>query len=76
VRERKIALLMESFGSQRDKSWFTPETFNALLRLRGIECASPTGFAEGFHVRKAVLACTPSAPGNALSALREVGHAL
>ena len=60
VRERKIALLMESCASQRDKSWFTPETFNALLRLRGIECASPTGFAEGFHVRKALLACTPT----------------
>jgi LmbE family N-acetylglucosaminyl deacetylase len=54
-RATKIELLMTSFGSQRDKRWFSPETFLGLLRLRGIECASPTGYAEGFHGRKAIL---------------------
>jgi LmbE family N-acetylglucosaminyl deacetylase len=51
-RARKVHLLMEHFGTQRSKSWFSPETFNGLMRIRGIECASPTGYAEGFHARK------------------------
>ena len=54
-RRDKAAFLMEAFESQRDKRWFSPETFDALMRLRGIECASPTGYAEGFHLRKAIL---------------------
>jgi LmbE family N-acetylglucosaminyl deacetylase len=55
VRQRKIDLLMEVFGTQRSKAWFTPDTFNALMRLRGVECASPTGYAEAFHARKILL---------------------
>lgn len=52
VCEQKIAGLMQHFATQRNKHWFTPDTFKALLRLRGIECASPTGWAEAFHGRK------------------------
>jgi LmbE family N-acetylglucosaminyl deacetylase len=59
-RGRKIELLMEHFGSQRSKGWFTPETFDGLMRLRGIESASPTGYAEGFHARKLTLAISRS----------------
>ncbi len=55
TRSEKVELLMAAFASQRDKRWFSPETFLGLLRLRGIECASPTGYAEGFHLRKATL---------------------
>jgi LmbE family N-acetylglucosaminyl deacetylase len=55
VRQQKTELLMELFGTQRSKSWFTPETFNGLMRLRGIESASPSGYAEGFHARKLVM---------------------
>jgi LmbE family N-acetylglucosaminyl deacetylase len=55
VCERKVELLFEGFPSQRERRWFTPDTFWALLRLRGVESASPTGFAEGLHCRKAVL---------------------
>lgn len=55
ARGRKINLLMDVFGSQRSKRWFSPETFDALMRLRGIECASPTGYAEAFHTRKMVM---------------------
>jgi len=51
----KVAHLMDVFASQRSKRWFTPETFLGLMRLRGIECASPTGYAEGFEARKTVL---------------------
>jgi LmbE family N-acetylglucosaminyl deacetylase len=50
--ERKIEILMECFPSQLQRSWFTPATFRAIARLRGIECASPTGYAEAFHARK------------------------
>jgi LmbE family N-acetylglucosaminyl deacetylase len=55
VRTRKIELLMDAFRTQRDKRWFTASTFESLMRIRGIECASPTGFAEGFHARKLTL---------------------
>jgi LmbE family N-acetylglucosaminyl deacetylase len=50
--DRKTQMLMECFPSQRVRSWFTPDTFRALARLRGIECAAPEGYAEGFHARK------------------------
>jgi LmbE family N-acetylglucosaminyl deacetylase len=53
--ELKIGTLMECFPSQRARSWFTEDTFRALARLRGIECAAPTGFAEAFHARKLCL---------------------
>jgi LmbE family N-acetylglucosaminyl deacetylase len=49
---RKVGVLTECFPSQQARAWFTAETFRALARLRGIECASPTGFAEAFHARK------------------------
>jgi LmbE family N-acetylglucosaminyl deacetylase len=52
IAAKKVRLLMKHFGTQRNKHWFTPDTFNALLRLRGLECASPSGFAEGFHAYK------------------------
>lgn len=47
--------LMSAFPSQRSKRWFTPDTFAALPRLRGIECGAPDGFAEAFYARKVVL---------------------
>ena len=50
--ERKVIHLMDSFPSQIDHSWFTAETFWALLRLRGVESSSPTGYAEAFICRK------------------------
>lgn len=56
VAERKIDLLMEHFPSQRGKRWFRPETFRGLMALRAVECNSRSGWAEGFHVRKIVLA--------------------
>ena len=51
-REAKLAALEEYFGTQRNKSWFSAETFNAVMRLRGVECRSGTGYAEAFHCRK------------------------
>jgi LmbE family N-acetylglucosaminyl deacetylase len=55
ARSRKIELLMELFCTQRDKRWFSRETFAGLMRIRGIECGSPTGYAEGFYARKVSL---------------------
>lgn len=48
----KVRHLLNHFGSQRSKDWFTPDTFMALMRLRGLECRAPAGLAEGFHARK------------------------
>jgi LmbE family N-acetylglucosaminyl deacetylase len=48
----KIDALLSAHKSQRRRDWFTRETFMALLRLRGIECRSPSGYAEAFHGRK------------------------
>ena len=45
---RKIDLILGNFASQRDKAWFTADTFRALLRLRGIEANAPAGVAEAF----------------------------
>ena len=54
--DEKLRRLMNDFPSQRTKPWFTEETFLATLRLRGIESASPSGYAEGFYCRKVLLA--------------------
>jgi LmbE family N-acetylglucosaminyl deacetylase len=56
VRESKIELLMNTFPSQRQRGWFQPETFSGLMRVRGMECNAPSGYAEAFNVRKVVLA--------------------
>jgi LmbE family N-acetylglucosaminyl deacetylase len=48
----KTRALLSCYASQRAKSWFKPETFNALMRLRGVEAGPGTGWAEGFHVAK------------------------
>jgi LmbE family N-acetylglucosaminyl deacetylase len=52
LRARKIDLLMRHFQTQNNKHWFSPETFNALLRLRGVESRSFSGYAEAFYCRK------------------------
>jgi LmbE family N-acetylglucosaminyl deacetylase len=56
IRRRKIEHLMTYFGSQVPRHWFKEELFVGLLRLRGMECNSPTAHAEAFYSRKAVLA--------------------
>ena len=53
--DRKIGHLTAAFGSQRDKHWFTDETFRGLMRLRGMECRSAGGYAEAFYARKVVM---------------------
>ncbi len=55
VCERKVSHLMGAFPSQRTKLWFRQDTFLSLMRLRGMECNSPSGYAEAFHCHKLVL---------------------
>ena len=50
----KVQTLLSTFSSQKEKKWFTSDTFWALLRLRGLESNSPSGFAEGFYSRKMI----------------------
>jgi LmbE family N-acetylglucosaminyl deacetylase len=49
---RKVELLHELFPSQSEKYWFDRELFMGLMRLRGVEARSSSGYAEGFHARK------------------------
>ena len=56
VAERKVSLLASQFASQHAKPWFDERTFRALLRLRGLECNAPSGYAEAFAGRKLSLA--------------------
>ena len=53
--ERKVNLILEQFPSQRERHWFTRDLFLASMRLRGMESNSPSGYAEAFYCRKAVL---------------------
>lgn len=55
ICERKIRHIRSAFSSQRDKHWFTEDTFRALLRIRGIECGAPGKYAEAFYCRKMAL---------------------
>jgi LmbE family N-acetylglucosaminyl deacetylase len=57
VLREKIAKLHEHYGSQRDRSWFEPETFTGLSRIRGVQCRAR--YAEAFHVSKLVLGAAP-----------------
>jgi LmbE family N-acetylglucosaminyl deacetylase len=54
-RRRKVRLLLRGFATQRAKRWFTAETFNAIMRIRGVECNAPSGYAEAFYARKILI---------------------
>ncbi len=62
VRRAKLAHLLAAFPSQRQKRWFTEETFLGLMRLRGIECGAPEGYAEAFYARKLTLGAPSASP--------------
>lgn len=50
--QAKVRALMTAYPSQAGRDWFKPETFLALMRLRGLECRAGSGYAEAFHGRK------------------------
>ena len=51
----KLDHLARHFPSQHGKPWYTERTFDALMAIRGVESAAPSGSAEAFHCAKAVL---------------------
>jgi LmbE family N-acetylglucosaminyl deacetylase len=55
ICDKKVEHLMAAFQSQHSKRWFEPEMFRSLMRLRGMECNAPSGYAEAFYCRKLVL---------------------
>jgi LmbE family N-acetylglucosaminyl deacetylase len=55
VARRKVDALVATYASQREKRWFTTDTFLGLMRLRGMESNSPSGYAEAFYSGKAVI---------------------
>jgi LmbE family N-acetylglucosaminyl deacetylase len=55
VCQKKVRYIMEAFPSQRTKRWFHEDVFLSLMRLRGVECNAPGGYAEAFYCRKLVL---------------------
>lgn len=52
ICRRKTRYLNQAFRSQKSKHWFSEDTFLALMRLRGVECASD--YAEAFYCRKMI----------------------
>jgi LmbE family N-acetylglucosaminyl deacetylase len=56
LAEEKARLVFEAFPTQSEKHWFEAEVFLGLMRLRGMECRSPSGYAEAFMCRKLSLA--------------------
>jgi LmbE family N-acetylglucosaminyl deacetylase len=50
----KVELLLKHFQTQTKKHWFTGDTFEAMHRIRGVECAAAR--AEAFYGRKLVCA--------------------
>jgi LmbE family N-acetylglucosaminyl deacetylase len=55
LHEHKVNNLFEAFESQRTKAWFDRETFLGLMRIRGMESNSSSGYAEAFYARKVIL---------------------
>lgn len=52
--QRKIKYICDIFRTQKEKQWFTEETFRSILRIRGVESNSPSKYAEAFYCRKIV----------------------
>jgi LmbE family N-acetylglucosaminyl deacetylase len=50
----KVKHVCKFFQTQSNKQWFSSDTFLSLMRIRGVECASPTKYAEAFYCRKCV----------------------
>ncbi len=52
LAEEKARLVLETFPTQSEKHWFDPDVFLGLMRVRGMESRSPSGYAEAFTCRK------------------------
>jgi LmbE family N-acetylglucosaminyl deacetylase len=52
IAREKMKLVLDAFKSQTEKHWFDEELFLGLMRVRGMEGRSPSGYAEAFTCRK------------------------
>ena len=52
IAREKVRLVLDAFGSQTEKHWFDEQLFLGLMRVRGMEGRSPSGYAEAFTCRK------------------------
>ena len=52
LAREKASQIVRLFGSQTEKHWFDEELFLGLMRIRGMEGRSPSGYAEAFVGRK------------------------
>lgn len=48
----KIKSILGSFKSQSSKHWLTEDLLYSVMRIRGMECASTSRYAEAFYCRK------------------------
>ena len=53
--EAKVSILEDVFKSQAGRHWFRDSLFRGMAAIRGMQCASASGYAEAFYNRKAVL---------------------
>jgi LmbE family N-acetylglucosaminyl deacetylase len=51
----KLDHLDAHFASQHDKPWYDREALQAILRVRGVECRAPEGYAEAFRADRVVI---------------------
>jgi LmbE family N-acetylglucosaminyl deacetylase len=55
LAREKADLIVRAFATQGAKHWFDAELFLGLMRVRGMEGRSPSGYAEAFTCRKLAL---------------------
>lgn len=58
LAREKTRLILDHFESQTAKHWFDEELFAGLMRVRGMEGRSPSGYAEAFTCRKLSIGIT------------------
>lgn len=59
VTRQKVETILAVFRSQGHRHWFSAELFLSILRLRGVESAASSGYAEAFYARKLILGTAP-----------------
>jgi LmbE family N-acetylglucosaminyl deacetylase len=52
---QKIKYILNYFPSQHENQWFSKDTFQSLLRLRGIESNAREKYAEAYYCRKVIV---------------------
>jgi LmbE family N-acetylglucosaminyl deacetylase len=52
IAREKVKVVLDAFKSQTEKHWFDEQLFLGLMRVRGMEGRSPSGYAEAYTCRK------------------------